>query len=484
MSKAFFRIFKVFALILLIQLPLSSCAKQLDESVENAQSYTINPSLREYYQDLGGDTVLGGPISDLINWKGAQCQYTVSALLCIDREKSGDDRFFLAPIGQEIINHFTEQILADIQISDALAEEMIYPPFKQVQKPYREEQDIGNPLTLTVYNLTIERTEQYFERLGFFQRFYDAPNDIALLPYGALHCGIQCDQKYLFEQNNLQNFYLLTAPFASKLDEMGGMAVYGKPLTSTILKEDDLLEQVFENIVVYQESDSQVSFRPTASLLKMISHPPGAKTLGSEQNVIFYSTQDELGYHVPLVFDDFISNHGGMAISGNPIAETMIYEGETNPRQCFENYCLEYDHTTPDDSNIRLTPLGIRYLDELVTRSEQNDEYTSEAIELTTGEEKSQVPPWELQTISINVIEKESQEPLENIESKVTLFMEDGTEKVFYPPLTDKEGISRLTLPSFQTFSDGTIISYKACLYFPYEKPLCQLDSFMIWGEP
>ena len=77
--------------------------------------------------------------------------------------------------------------------------------------------------------------------------------------------------------------------------------------------------------------------------------------------MVFYAVDGSLGFHVPQLFDDFIADHGGTAISGMPIAE--VSEASTGLyRQCFENYCLLYTPANPPGMQLTLEAIGSAYL--------------------------------------------------------------------------------------------------------------------------
>jgi hypothetical protein len=92
-------------------------------------------------------------------------------------------------------------------------------------------------------------------------------------------------------------------------------------------------------------------------------HQPSQKKYDRRDNVIFYPVQNELGFHVPIVFDEFIARHGGTETSGKPISETEVVEmnGEKIARQCFENYCLDYYPAFPTGAQVRMVQLGYQY---------------------------------------------------------------------------------------------------------------------------
>jgi hypothetical protein len=161
-------------------------------------------------------------------------------------------------------------------------------------------------------------------------------------------------------------------PFLIPYERLGGIQILGKPISDSYIAPDGNREQIFENVVIYAPPDNpnQIQFRPLPVMLGMIAVPPGEKKYGLEDNVVFYPSENGLGYHVPILFDQFIALHGSTEMSGNPIADLTRYREDNINRQCYQNYCLEYHQEAPESLRIRLTPLGIRYKDMLETRGQ------------------------------------------------------------------------------------------------------------------
>ena len=91
---------------------------------------------------------------------------------------------------------------------------------------------------------------------------------------------------------------------------------------------------------------------------------PGLKKFDIKDNMIFYTTDGDqgLGFHVPVVFDEFIMHHGGTKVCGAPISDPTLYDGLSVPRQCFENFCLDYYRDAEADQKVKIAPLGSQYL--------------------------------------------------------------------------------------------------------------------------
>ena len=95
------------------------------------------------------------------------------------------------------------------------------------------------------------------------------------------------------------------------------------PLTDPYVAPDGKLEQIYENVVLLRPGRYQhpLGLRPVALSLGKPVTPPGMELHGEADGVIFYRTDGILGFHVPVLFDHFIAQHGGAKISGNPLGE-------------------------------------------------------------------------------------------------------------------------------------------------------------------
>ena len=472
-------------IVLVFALFIGSCNSINTNPQEAKALNAIDPILREYYLELGGEKILGQPISDIISWKNYKCQYTVSSLLCFDENNTGQGRYFLAPISDEINFKTVEPIFSSLDIIGDSFPQNVYPPFQAVLNNMRQTYDIGNAISVTQYNITQERIEQYYERIGLFQPFDDEA-DVSLLPYGVLHCGPKCTYELDADEQYLSYARVIEAPFAPELSKYGGIPIFGKPLSEPYTADDDQIEQIFENVIAYKSSASETGLmlRPLPTMMDMITNPPGPKSLGVKDNVIFYITQEELGYHVPLVFDQFITDHGGMSLSGNPISEATVYEGESVARQCFEYYCLEYDQEAGKENNIRLTPLGLLFIDKVKADNNKIINTDQNTPVLNIQKEKNQVSSDESQKITITVQDSEQLAPVQDIATKIIVSMPGGEDKIYYPELTNADGKTSYIIPPSSDLENGTIVTYQVCINLELEEPVCKSDSYLIWSKP
>lgn len=229
-----------------------------------------------------------------------------------------------------------------------------------------------------------------------------------------------------------------------------------------------------------KEEAPQIYARPVVELLGIPAQPP--VTASQDPLMVFYPLEDELGHNVPAFFDDYLSRHGGIAISGKPITEVYPLGGGVF-EQCFENLCLRFDAGAPQGEQLRPAPLGARYKDKFVdTDLEDFEESQSlQGIDLQVWEDKPFVALNETQVIYVTVNEKET--PLMNREPTLILTLPDNTHYEYHFPPTDANGQSSLELEPIPA-PNGSLIAYQVCLSVISGDKKCVTDNYLIWNYP
>jgi hypothetical protein len=305
-------------------------------------------------------------------------------------------------------------------------------------------------------------------------------------------------QKVIFWKNNwitlvIAIFFLLSLTACSKTQDVPSgnsnlasivesklnAALCGKPLAESFVNQDGLLVQVFDNVVAVAPPSNPADFHLIAigKESAYLTTSPGPQLHGSDENVRFLAVQGELGYHIPMVFDQYINTHGGMELSGNPISETTIFEQEKMACQCYENYCLEYHPGAPEENQVTPVKLGERWLEQ----SGMNANITPDGLLIQVSEEQVQLPPSESQTIHVYVFQKGAETPVPNVEARVVVATPAGEEFTFFTSPTDSEGRASLTVPPIPGVKVGNLISYQVCLNNSTENPVCAYETYIIW---
>jgi len=525
------KLLKIIALMA-ISLFLGACAAggEIDRNTQTTSG--VDPVFREFYLDLGGLDVLGQPISPPFADGDNTCQFTVNALMCFNPYDVGSGRFFLYPLGSALnIAEAPTNSLND-QDPNNLNGYEIFPDFLKKFRELDGAVIVGQPLTGIRYDAELQRVEQYFENLGFYASLNGETGKVQMLPYGAYICDRHCrsTEFVAFAPNREKP----NMPFLASVNRLGGVKTFGSPLSDDYLASDGNVEQVFENAVLYAPPGdlSKVRLRPLPRLLNMFSAPPGPQRYAEQNKVIFIITQtsDGSGYHVPVLFDQYIAQHGGYELSGLPIADTTYYEGNI-PRQCFENYCLDFDANAEAGQQVKMTPLGASYLkqfgvgqtpvqpapaepapqvanDTIVEQpapaqetvpeqplEDQVQQPTPEALAptatpqlagdlvLRVAEQRQQITPDQSQILYILVHRSLDLEPVPGLVARITLVTPQD-EVVYYTPSTGSGGRTSLAIPPMPEVENGSLISYQVCLEMDTPSPVCVYDSYLIWDGP
>jgi len=476
-------------LLLVFSLALAACSGNGGNGGLQAagKTYEVAPGFREFYQTLGGEEVLGPAISENFAFESDQCQYTVNALMCMNPSATDASRFSLYPLGIPM-NIREDPSASPTQGSGRVINGYeIYEEFLPLYDSLAGAQYAGNPLTQVRLNYSQQRIEQFFENVGFYRKFSDAPGQVHLLAYGAFSCEKNCSYSPSVDALIINSTQVVDdEPFLAGLGKIGGATIFGSPLTQPYIAADGFEEQVYENAVLYSPAanTSAVKLRPLSTLLNLQRTEPGPKVYGSQDGVVFYPTAGELGYHVPIDFDHFISAHGGLDVSGNPIAEVFEFSPGVY-RQCFENYCLDYTPAAQADK-VTLAPLGRQYLDQLQSQASAQELFTfsPDTVTLQVGEQYKQLSPEVAQVIQIAVLRKSDGQPLANLEADLDITLPDDTHYTAAFPATQSDGRSTLTIPPAAGFPNGSILIYRVCLKAASTDPVCSSGSYILWKTP
>jgi hypothetical protein len=441
----------------------------------------VSADFRDLYQSLGGEAELGPAISAPFSRNGTLCQYTTNVLMCYNpAARSEADRLYLAPVGlqlnfQDFITHQPGPL-------------KVYEGFSEVYHNKFFVRYVGQPLTGVRYNPEKGRLEQYFEKMGFYTLLDDPQHTVHLLAYGSYVCREECSAAAMIGSGRSivgWNKGIEVINPAS-LARLGNYTLFGSPLTNPYIAADGSLEQVLEKVVVYVPKDNPTTLRlrPLALALNLPYSDPGPQRYGVKENMVFYVVKASLGYHVPVVFDRFIATHGGTEISGKPLSDPyeVTVNNATVARQCFENYCLEYYPSAPEDQRVALASLGKLYMQIQDKEGQQVFQFNRKMIELTAAEQKPQISSQESQIIQIMLRTRLSKQPIAEIESFVTLALPDGKKLSYNLPPTNPSGLAQVTIPPLTNVSNGVIIPYIVCLNVPGDEQICANESFLVWN--
>ncbi len=448
-------------------------------------TFAVDDIFTSFYTLLGGQEILGPAISPLFQYDQLQCQYAGNALMCYNPDASQLDQFSLYGLGGSM-NVSDAPITTSAPASERVVDGyIIYSDFVPLYDQLYGARYIGRPLTQARPNYDLQRTEQFFENVGFYHNFDDPPGEVHLLAYGVYACGSGCT--YRSSENNVIGSpgasYL--QPFLSALTIMGGVPDFGEPLGEPYSASDGYMEQVYSNVVLYSPPDrpETAGLRPLPVLLGMPTTPPGPQLYDTSDGVAFVKVQGDLGYHVPVLFKDFIDRHGGFTVSGNPISDTMDLGGGTY-RQCYTNYCLEYLTNTGGANQVRMAALGEQYVSYTGTGgSNPQFVFSTGTVTIQVSEAEPRIAGDATQQIDLVVISSADAQPIANVEAVLVVSYPDGTQFTAHFPPTQADGTASVLVPPNLNVANGTIIPYQVCLNVPSTTPLCTSGSYLIWNN-
>ncbi len=473
--------------VLLLALLLTACTDGLIAPTQGGigSTYPVDTTFKEFYQTLGGEQILGPAISALENRENLQCQFTESILMCFNPAATDSSRFSLYPLGRELgIQEEAHMAASAVSPSARVVDGFtIYEKFLPLYDRLFGARYVGRPLTEMRINQDLQRVEQFFENVGFYQNLGDPNGPVFLIPYGSYLCGGSCSA-HLNEYWSIVKSNLAEQPFAASVARLGGPSVFGSLLLKPQIAKDGYLEQAYANAIFYAPQDdlSQVRLRPLPSMLGYPVQPLEAPK--SHPQLVFYEIQNGMGHNVPRPFDEFIAMHGGRDLSGDPTTEVTLVPGKNIYEQCFENYCLTYDPAASDMMKVRMVALGKEYFDRFPPPEDiqLRNLFTPDTIKLVISADKPNLNDNEAQIIRVLVQQRDSGTPLERVESTLVLSFPDRPAIRYFLPPTDSQGMTVLTIPPQPNIANGTRLSYQVCLNLPSDRPICALDSYLIWN--
>lgn len=466
-------------LILIIFL-LSACS--FEESRQSTY-YVIDPRFEELYDQLQGQKVIGPPISNkkFVSGTNQEKQYFEAAVMIYDPDAS--PRYYLEPIGYEA--GFSDLPNVDPENPNVrYVNGFIIPlEFSRLYDELGGARWVGQPLTRARKNPEKGIIEQYFENVGFFRFEDDPPGKVRLMPYGLW--------KYAGEYSKYPNVANATAksdslevqksPFSDVISRLGSQFT-GTAITEPYRGNDRQVEQVFSNVVIYQDDQSPmgVSLRPVVEMLGF-AHDP-YQVPDEEVEMYFREVENGKGYYIPDYFIDFVSRYSGFELSGEPITQ-LGTNAEGQKQQCFENYCLVADPDN-DGAKVSLVPLGQKYKQEItlaVSSPAPAEEMGQRRnIILDVWEQSPQISSSEKQQVGACVHEGDL--PLSGVQGELLMTTPNQGLITYQLPSTDAGGCSFIALDPIPG-NNGTTIDYQVCFQGLGEEKACKQDSFLIWGN-
>lgn len=480
-----FKRFIIPTLFIFLAALLQACSHGVSVPATGETGLPVDPVMREFHRALGGVEIAGPAISHLFQNNNAYCQYTTNLLMCYNPTQPENERFYLAALGVQMGVH-DDPVLVSRPESRMVAGYEVYAEFVQRFDNFQGTRYAGRPLTQLRYNESQNRIEQYFENIGFYRRL-DAPaGQVELIPYGRIQCEQICQTgPELATYAMLGGEADVPQVFTTQLMRIQGVQMIGQPMTTPYRTADGGIEQVYERAVLYAPDGdvTRMQFKPVPLILGLAFTLPAEKL--NDDRMVFYQTQDRLGYNVPRIFDAMIAKRGGMEISGKPISEIIKVDGHNLYRQCFENYCLDYDPAAPESLRIRLAPVGARYIEQFGLQSYAVRQFifSPESVEMGVGELKPQIASHDTQEIVLVLLQRADRRPIAGVTASARIFLPDGQVLALQLPATGANGIASLLVPPQPGVANGSLIPYEVCLDVPSETPLCMSEAYLVWNS-
>jgi hypothetical protein len=467
----------------LLILACSACAPDETSAATPAPegTYPVESVFREFYNLLGGDKNLGYAISPVIDSGTVEMQYTEGALMRYDAQAPASQKFSLTPLGLEL--HLSDQPIVLPEQSGARIVDgfIIYDEFVPIYDALQGARFVGKPLTQVRIDTQLGRIEQYFSNVGFYRLVNDPTKTVHLLAYGAWKCDAYCRYKGQPDAV-IAPQPVIPQPLISSIARLGP-DFSGQPLSAPYIAQDGMLEQIYENFVVYANPSNvrMISLRATPAMVGM--QPTDLVPKMDDDRMVFYPIKPGLGHHVPKVFESYITLHGGLEISGMPTTE--LFQSGSIYRQCFTNYCLDYDPSAAEALRIRPAPLGQAYLKQYpppqAAESAQNTTPTS--YNLVVWEDRMLLPVGQDQKIHLKVTDAGSKAPALSLAATLTVYQPNDNQSSYSFQPTDAQGQAEVDVPAI-TGANGTLIPYQVCLDQNTGTPVCVKDSYVLWGNP
>ncbi len=467
-----------FVFILIFSFIFSACGSRTNDSAKD-MGFEISPIFREFYQNNGGEELLGKAIGSIFKKNDQEMQYVVAGLLVSDPFSQNGKSIYFADLGNQLGYYEPPHTEYESLDGTFLNGYEIYKDFVGLYTKLGGIDVVGYPISNANYNTDKEQIEQHFENLGFYAKDGKDGLFVGLLPYGRIDCGSVCSLSYFESQPTIESTIetiLVPEPFASAVATLGKEMV-GQALTGIYDAGDGNVQIIFENAVLFTTvgNEDEVKLLPISTMLGHAKSEP--MVLQDSSAAYFYRVNGNLGYSIPNSVFEFLMNNGGFETFGIPIQSVEKIE-EYHYRQCFDNLCLEIlvDPTTKEESVIPLA-LGRDYFEKIYEAPEEI--IIDNTLELTIWMASPLVSRNSEQTVFAQLT-NEKMDSLDGWELKILIiYPSSGEQEELFFPLTDSDGLTEIKVGPIDA-DNGSRIRYEVCLK---DGSLCKEGKYTIWSE-
>jgi hypothetical protein len=452
----------------------------------------IERNLREFYNKLGGQKILGNFLSPVLNEGDYYYQFTEKVILVFDPRNPPLTQYHLHNVGLEMgFKEPSEPMPADPNT----VYQNGFVVWQEALDLYNRLGRICDPISALHFNDEQKRYEQFFECFGVYRSENEPVGVVHLLDYGAWYCSSACAEGYspdsggrvlptIFPDSpNKKDLASAESIIVIAADRIG-RGLTGFPLTPTYISDDGTQYlRIYENVVFAVDRNNSAR-----AYVLAITHDLGIRA-GKPESPIkwpgakFTPIQGDLGYTVRAEFYDFLALHGSYDTSGAPIMNEYAYDSIVN-RQCFENLCLDYHKKAGESLKVRPAPYGYIYKQLYYRQPDDSPTPISPSgnVTIRAWEASSLIPSDQSQKISAAVYNNSIAVP--DLQMILSVRMSDDNWVDYGPQPTDQKGQTVFDLSPIQA-PNGTIILYQVCMYGIGEtRSFCVMEDFTIWGNP
>lgn len=282
-----------------------------------------------------------------------------------------------------------------------------------------------------------------------------------------------------------QTGHTLASEFVQFFDLNGGVDIFGFPITDGFTDPTSgLLVQYTENarlewLPSSGDQPARVVLQPLGRMMGGVEPPLPAGGSGDPGCQYFERT----GHETCHTFLDFFQAHGGEDLFGAPISEFQIEKDRVV--QYFERFRLDWYPEGAPGHDVRVAPLGREHFDQAgydssLLRAVGQVQGTSAPItDLRPSASLGNpiVAPGSSQEIFL-VVRNQDLAPVPGAAALLTAHF-PGRDRIFIMPITDDQGLSRMSLP-VGDYPRGTAITLEIwALYGGFEASA--RDAFSVW---
>ncbi len=272
---------------------LTACVSAQEPIAKPYIPIPLDPVFQSYYDDLGGEKLLGEVISVAREIGNAKTQFVANGLLFYDPQAVDGSQVRLWAVGNEMgieepaIRHPEYLHTGDIFLNGHVITEELASFFSRLGGA----RVVGKPLTELVYSPVYRRYEQYFENLGFYRMESAPAGDVQLLAYGTWACKDQCQSLARFS-STVDIHLPIEEEFQVVLDKCGiEFTGYQLDGFSHESENGQYLEAVFKNVAMKIEpaEGKDVQMLPVPLLVGV--RPSALSLPSNDPDVCVYSNQ-------------------------------------------------------------------------------------------------------------------------------------------------------------------------------------------------